>query len=302
MFNIAPIRYANILGSQSGPIERIEYGRVDILGTSFYQANAYLNGSLNLRKSRLQLYSNADGSGTHRSPLLARYIAISEAIERWAMYVICGTAKAAQYGFDLDASSNGMSAFPGLFRFQARRKALAEAAERYCLVSWWEGLLPTKPLPPQTLPIEGIEIHNPASKDRVVLVWQQTPAGHYCYGFASARRIKDAIWKAYVEMDRSAHVLSGFHKENPGFEMGDLSVIDNYQERRVVYFSMPEGHSMFQQRLTQSVGRPVPSQKVKPLVDCEIEGPWERYARVWRVVLPMPTKDYLDADLNFFFW
>ncbi len=301
MFNIAPLRYANILGSQSGPIERIEYGRVDILGSPFYQANAYLNGSLGLKKSRLQIYSNADGSGTHRSPMLARYIAISEALERWAMYVICGTPKAAQYGFDVDASSNGMSAFPGLFRFQARRKALAEAAERYCLVSWWEGHLPTKPLPASKLPIDGVEIRNPASKDRVVLIWKLSPQGYYTYGFASARKLKDAIWKAYVEMDRSWHVLDRFYKENPGFEIGDLSVIENYQERRVVYYSLPQGHRQFQSRLSQSVSEPAPS-KVKPLIDCEIKGPWDRYARVWRVVLPMPTREYLDAESNFFFW
>lgn len=301
MFNLAPLRYANILGSQTGPIERIEYGRVEILGNTYYQANAYLNGQLGLRKSHLQIYSNADGSGTHRSPMLARYIAISEAIERWALYILCGSQRASEFGFDVDASSNGMSAFPGVFRFQARRKAMAEAAERFCLVSWWDGRLPSKPIASCGLPVEGIEIFNPASKDKVVLLWKLSEGGYYTYGFASDRKLKDAAWKAYVEMDRSNCVLDNFYSENPGFESDDLSTIGNHQERRVVYFSMPEGHREFRRRLEQSDPTNYP-RKVKPIIDREIEGPWDRYAKVWRVVLPMPTREYLNPNSNFFFW
>lgn len=301
MFNLAPIRYANVLGSRSGPIEKIEYGRVEILGQTYYQANAYLNGQLGLRKNHLQIYGNADGCGTDRSPMLARYIAISEAIERWAMHILCGSPQAARYGFDVDATSNGMSAFPGFFRFQARRNALAEAAERFCLVSWWDGRLPCKPIEKLQLPAEGIEIYNPASRDRVVLLWKMSEGGYYTYGFASDRRLKDAAWKAYVEMDRSECALDKFYRDNPGFEHEDLSIIENYQERRVIHFSLPEGHRAFRKRITRKSPDNFP-RHVKPLIDCEVEGPWEQYARVWRVVLPMPTREYLNPASNFFFW
>jgi hypothetical protein len=301
MFNLAPLRYAKILGDQSGPIARIEYGRVQILGQAYYQASAYLDAGLGLRKAPLQLYSNADGSGTHRSPMLARYIAISEAIERWALYFLYGTRQAATYGFDVDSSSNGMSAYPG-FTWQARRKALAEAAERAAMVNWWCGKLPARQIANPGLPVQAIEIANPASRDRVVVLWKLADRGYYAYGFASDRKIRDACWKAYVEMERSVTVLDRFYEENPGFETGDLPIINNFQERRVLYFSLPEGHRKFKERLNASPDIPVPG-KVKALVDREVEGPWQKYATVWRVVLPMPTHAYLDHGVDdFFFW
>lgn len=302
MFNLAPFKYAGILGTTSGPISRIEYGRVQILGEWYYQANAYLDGNgLGLKKAHLSIYSNADGSGTHRSPMLARYIAISEAIERWAMHMVSGSRNASIYGFDLDKSSNGMSAFPGLFQRQARGKALAEAAERYCMVSWWHGTLPAKQVDPAGLPAHAIEITNPASKDRVVVLWKLMDNGYYAYGFASDRKFKQACWKAYLELDRSVQVLDYFYGENPGFEMDDLSVIDNFQEQRVAYFSLPEGHRLFLNKVRSESEVKAPN-KVHPIIDRAVDGPWSKYATVWRVVFPMPTRDYLDPAVPFFFW
>ena len=62
---MAPIRYARILAGQRGPIERIEYGRIEVDGKVLYQANAYLAKSLNLRRPRRQIFGEADGTGTH---------------------------------------------------------------------------------------------------------------------------------------------------------------------------------------------------------------------------------------------
>jgi hypothetical protein len=301
VINLAPIKYAHVLTTQRGPIERIEYGPVQVSGSSLYQANAYLSRNLHLQKADLQIYSNADGSGTHRSPMLARYLAISEAIERWALYFLNQTGTLRPYGFDLDHSSCGMSAFPGLLKSQARKRALGEAAERFCLVSWWDGSLPAQPIKVPNYGCKGLEIQNPASRDRVVLLWRKVRSSFVAYGFAASRKLKDACWKAEIEMERSVTALDRFYEKNPGFEVDDLSVINNHLERRVVYFSLPEGHSKFLEKL-ESV-QPEPSRgPIKPLVDREITGPWDRYATVWRVVFPMPTKDYLNPQKDFFFW
>src|SRR5690606_1218609 len=109
-------------------------------------------------------------------------------------------------------------------------------------------------------------------KDRVVLIWKLADGGYYTYGFASDRRLKNAAWKAYVEMDRSECVLDNFYSENPGFEIDDLSVIDNYLERRVVYYSLPDGYREFRKRLERENQNHF-SRKVKPLIDREVNGP-----------------------------
>jgi hypothetical protein len=301
MINLAPFRYSQVLTTQQGPIERIEYGRVKIAGHALYHANAYLSGTLHLQKAPLQIYNNADGSGTHRSPILARYLAISEAIERWALYFLNQTNHLKPYGFDVDHSSCGMSAFPGLFKGQARKRAMSEAAERFCLVSWWHGDLPAKRIQVPNYDCEGIEIRNPASRDRVVLLWKELKSGFFVYGFSGSRKFKDACWKADIEMERTSRALQKFFTENPGFEKDDLSVIENHQERRVVYYSLPEGHREFLNR----VDGPQPGterKKVLPVIDCEVPGPWGKYATVWRVIYPMPTREYLNPKSNFFFW
>jgi ribosomal protein S12 methylthiotransferase accessory factor YcaO len=105
-----------------------------------YQANALLCGSIVPERKATALFAIADGSGTHTSASVARHIAVSEALERWAITSISQSARRSSYGFDLDLTSNGMAAFPGLIAKQARRFARLEAVERHCLFGWWEGL------------------------------------------------------------------------------------------------------------------------------------------------------------------
>ena len=82
--NLAAIRYRNVLVQDNGPISELETGRFDLRGQSVFQANATLSADLAPRRAA-QLFSPVDGSGTHRLPAVARHIAVSEALERWAL-------------------------------------------------------------------------------------------------------------------------------------------------------------------------------------------------------------------------
>src|SRR5829696_4460371 len=101
-------------------------------------ANATLTPGL-IRKAPLHLFSDADGTGTHPVASVARHKAVSEAMERWAFHTLVRSEAAPDYGFDIDPSSTGMSAFPGFVRRQARRSAVLEGVERFSLCAWWDG-------------------------------------------------------------------------------------------------------------------------------------------------------------------
>lgn len=299
--NLAPIRYAQVIDREGGPIERLEFGPLRVAGQAVYHANAYLSPRLNLGRPSLQLYHPADGAGTHRSPLLARYMAISEAIERWALEFIHRIKSAREYGFDKDPSSNGMSAFPGAFKWQARRRARAEAAERFCLIAWWNGNLPAREVELGDFPGKALRIFNPVSRHKVLLLWEKRRSGAVVYGFSAATSLTNATWKARVELERSAKAVEDFLVLNPGFGVEDLSIIRDVHERRALYFAMPEGYNRFLERTSRNQPEP-PKTNIRPQVDREIPGPWSKYATVWRTLYPMPTREYLDSRSNFFFW
>jgi len=298
--NLAPFRFAGVLFREGGPIERIEYGPVEVAGERLYQANAYLARHLNLERKERRIFGMADGSGTHRSVMLARYMAISEALERWALYFLCQADLGQEFGMDRDPTSVGMAAFPGLWKGQARKRARREAVERFCLVGWWDGQLRCRELDPlgQT---RVLELQNPLSRDRVVITWLENRDGLVAYGFSAARALRQAIGKARIEMERMKSALHLYIRENPGFGMADLSTLDNCLERRLMYFAMPEGHRQFLARVQASVPDPI-NERVEPVVDREVVGPWSRYATVWRVLYPMPTQAYLREREYFFFW
>ena len=131
------VLYRSVLLADGGPVESIEEGELEVLGKRYFQCNARLRKELVPRRS-MQVYGDADGTGMALSPMVARHIAISEALERWAHYATSKAPDRAKYGFNVDRSSSGMAAFPGLSGEPARRAARMEAIERYCLLHWWE--------------------------------------------------------------------------------------------------------------------------------------------------------------------
>jgi len=118
MFSLAAINYRDVFTSDGGPIDRVSSGSIDVLGKQAHQANAYLAPGLIRGKPALCVYGNADGTGASGSAQVARHMAISEALERWAFYELSQGDESAKYGFDVDNSTNGMAAFPGLLNLR----------------------------------------------------------------------------------------------------------------------------------------------------------------------------------------
>lgn len=302
MLNLAPWRYRRIFSKQGGPITRIEFSEFPVLGQRCFQANAYLAPYLTGKpRPELHLYSNADGTGTHLSPMVARYMAISESIERWAFHVKVRDFDRDLYGFDRDASSNGMAAYPGFFARQCRTRAYWEALERYGVVAWWAGRLAAHERPTKWPGVHAVQVEHPLGRGAMVILYKKCiPGDFYSYGHAAGRTFASASQRAAIELCRNEYVLRSFRATHPGFGANDLSQIKDLFERRLIYFSLPDGHALFQERLRSRperlAGRP------KTIFDGQIIGPWTRYATVWRVAFELPTESYLEPKLGFFFW
>ena len=295
MPSLAALRYRNVLGLHGGPIESIESGPLDMRGRRMVQANARLTPGL-VRRRPPGLYSDADGTGTHPVAGIARHIAVSEALERWAFHAVVRSERAAEFGFDVDPSSNGMSAFPGLFRREARRRAVLEGIERFCLVGWWEGMLPGRPVATDWPGVSAVAIEGPFGGVTAV-VHARTGLGGHAYGHAAEESIGAACERAIVELARHECVLRSWHL---GFLAGARRLPASVFERRCLFFSTDEGHQLFRSRVGRGARGPAPRAQVA--CDRDIPGPWSEYATVWRFVLTPPSRAFLGDDERCFFW
>ena len=303
MFNLAPIKYANCFASDGGPLHSVEESSIEINGQNWTVANSRLCDEFRTNHRDQIIFATMDGTGLDPNPLHARYKAISEAIERWAHRSVTIGEDRSRYGFEEDSSSNGMAAFPGLFARQARKYAFNEAVERYSLVAWWEQLLAIELVDVDT-PYAGFtyRILHPFKNHEVAIVRKKTAKGYTVFGYGSGREWDDAVQAASLEQERSRIMLGQFFKRNPFMEVGDLSTISNAMERRLIYFSMPEGVEAFEKKLEATFQASQPPEKPEILFDGEIKGPWSRYATVWRVAFRMPSYEFLNPDCTFFYW
>lgn len=293
MLSLAALRYRDVFTSEGGPIERVVSGVFDILGSPAHQANAFLSPGLSSGKPTHAVYGKADGTGSATCPAIACHMAISEALERWAFLATYDRPIGKTYGFDADRSSNGMAAFPGLFRFQAARRARHEALERLALISWWDGRIDAQAV---ESPFKGVKmlrlLHN-FGKGEVVILHQSEP-GPIAYGHAAGGSLREAARKASVELARNRFVIATHRSK------GALIEPANYLERRALHFSSEVGYAEFCERLHRKAWRPDAPPRV--VFDGEIKGPWTRWATVWRTSFAMPTNEYLNPSSNFFFW
>ena len=294
MFSLAAINYRDILTSDGGPIERVQTGTLDVLGRQEAQAVAFLKPGLVRGKPPLSVYGNADGTGSNRSAQVARHMAISEALERWAFYETAQGPDAAQHGFDLDNSTNGMAAFPGWFKAQARKRAYHEALERWALISWWSGHMRATVVGDALLGVSALRLEHSAKFGEVAVLFRRSAAGHVSYGYSAGSTFASAVARAAVELARNEFVLSYYKLRSVAGE------VPNCFERRCLYFAGEEGHAEFLRRAFDRKPRRETEWSVK--FDGEIKGPWSRYATVWRVLPAMPSRDYLDPNASFFFW
>lgn len=301
MFSLAPYKYRHVLASEGGPIDRIECANCEVSGQAASQAVAYL------KENMLPGFheNQPDGAGTHESPLVARFMAISEAIERWALRALVAEgadqAKNETFGLDVDISSNGMAAFPGMFDYQARKKAFAEAIERHCLISWWEGLLPARMLTLPNISEHGILIDNPFSSHEVAILWKLCEEKYYAFAFGTGDTAEHAAWRAGIELERTEGILKTHYSDRVKFDVEEIKSMHDIILKRVLYFSTTQGFRLFLERLKHAPDKPR-SEKAKILYDGKIPGPWSRYATVWRVVFDPPTREHLSDRHDYFFW
>ncbi|MDD3180556.1 MAG: hypothetical protein PHQ04_09415 [Opitutaceae bacterium] len=294
MLSLAPINYRDIFSSEGGPIERISSGSVEVMGKQTYQANAFLASGLVTSKQTASVYGNADGTGSSDSPQVARHMAISEALERWAFYSASQGPERVKYRFDVDYSTNGMAAFPGFFKYQARKRAYFEALERWALVSWWSGHLNASVVGDALFGMTAVRLEHNAGIGEVAILFRRSAAGHVSYGYSAGSSFRTAVARAAVELARNEFVVSFYKLRNAALE------VPNAFERRCLYFAGEEGHGEFLRRVFDRKPRRQAAWSV--LFDGEIIGPWSKYTTVWRVVPEMPSRDFLDPQCSFFFW
>ena len=293
MVSLATLKYSDVFAENGGPIDRIETGALEVFGQSYCQANAFLRDELSVGKPAYAVYGRADGTGSALSAATASHMAISQALERWAYLAVLDNPNAGVFGFVSDRSSNGMAAFPGLFRRQAQNLARAEALERHTLVSWWDGRLPAARIAVPMAGVEAVRIHHDAGPGEVVILFRRTRAG-YAYGHAAGPTVAAAVAKAAIKLALAEHVLV-VHRAK-----GSLVVPANFLERRALFFAGEEGAELFGRRLLARPSKPAWAWRT--LFDGEIPGPWARWATVWRCCVQMPTDEFLAPDSDFFFW
>ncbi len=289
--NIAPLKYAHVHKEHGGPIASITFREKKNLGV--FEAFATLDEKTTGYKKEGQfLYGNAHGTGTASTKAEAIYCAISEALERWAWNTAYQEEHMrAELRYDLDPSTTGFAAFPGLGLHGARKRAFFEATERWSLCMWWEGKLPHKDL---SVPgVQAILIQAPVPGTATVILWA-TEGGLTSYGFASSINADAAAAKARIELLRNQEVLEFFAKESAKGQLPPLGVT----ERRLKYFAEPAGHEKFLARLkTQGGVLPAP----KLAVDLSVRGPWTQWTHVWRCLFEGPKFRENEKDDYFLF-
>jgi len=253
MLSVAGFRYRNALEADGGPISRISVREFPVYGRQMYQANAWLSDKVVTKRKKFALYSDADGTGTSETPMVARYMAISESMERWAYRVKVRANDRELYGFDIDESSNGMAAFPGLFSSEARRRAQFEAVERASIIAWWEGALDGDVRQTEWPGISALVLPSPIGHGVTVVAFREVRPDCFAYGQGAGRDYFGACERAVMELARNEYVL-GLRRVSLGLAAQDAP--SDLFERRCLFFSTAEGHAMFQERLGRKITGP----------------------------------------------
>ena len=291
--SLAGFRYCRAFQGDQGPIARLEAGEITVGGRNWHQINAFLTDDLRPRRDNA-LYANADGTGADPTEIVAVHKAISEAMERWAYYDTVVSPGASIYGFDVDPSTNGMAAFPGLFARQARKAAWLEGLERASILAWWDGFLAGRLIETDWPGISAV-ILTPPGGCFVAIVFSRTLCGTYAFGHGADETISGACLKGMVEMGRHDRVVRRFLAKPKGTPRPT-----DILERRALFFASQEGFELFAGRLQSRA--PAVVRRFEPICDREIPGPWSQYAAVWRVAFRPLSNRFISADEDYFYW
>lgn len=294
MISLAGLRYRNVLAEFGGPVASIQSGSFSVRGRPSVLSNATLTPGLT-HKGPLALFGNVDGTGVDPVASIARHKAVSEALERWAFFALVRSERAAEFGFDVDPSTTGMSAFPGLLRRQARRSAVLEAIERYSLTAWWEGRAEGRPIATDWPGVNAIAIEGPFGGVTVV-AYACTAWGGYVYGHAAEESFGAACERAVTELARHEWIMRGLWLSAVA---GKKAEATNIFERRNLFFATEEGHELFQRHVGQRPAGAMPRPEL--LCDAAIPGPWDEFATVWRFAFRPLSDGYLRGGERYFF-
>lgn len=299
MFSLAPLRYRHAMDQASGPIGRVDSFNLPVMDRNLFHANAFLKPGLVHAPKANTVYGTSDGSGTHESPVVARHMAVSEALERWAFHAVSHGSDRSAHGFDVDPSSNGMAAFPGLGSRGARNAAWLEAVERHCLIGWWQGSVGSTRRPSLWNGVHAIEFLHDFDNVSVVLLIREVEPEFVVYGHAAGRTFEHACNRAIIELARSEIVIRRHRTLHPGSMERSLVGVADLFERRCLFFSTSAGY-----RAVLKKGRQFVRSWTRPRVafDGEIRGPWTEFATVWRVAFEPPTREFLQKRDDWFFW
>jgi hypothetical protein len=217
-------------------------------------------------------------------------------MERWAHWELHRSPERHKYGFDVDPSSNGLAAYPGFWRRQARLGAQLEATERFNLLNWWEGRLPALETETRWPGVRAATICSQAPGITVIL-FKRTKEGFVAYGHAAGMDFDSACQRAAGEMERHEQVVSRFALSHAGKIRDQLPANAHPLERRSLFFALDEGHELFLERLRSPARAEA---ELKLVYDGPVPGPWTRYADVWRVVYAPPSRRFLGMEENYF--
>jgi hypothetical protein len=288
--NLAAWKYRNILTVDGGPVQNISTRPIvtndALVG---YESFAFLEPKNRKNfESGYSLYGSADGCGFGPNKSISVYKAISESIERWAYYDCITDCSSGKYGFDVDSSTTGMAAFPGLTPRSVRNAAYHEAIERWAVSEWWEGYLPMR-----TVAENVYSISTPFAESQTLIIKRSVEISGKCYscfGFASDINRGLALGRAMVELNRNIFNLRNF--------INLKHVSRELYERRLLYFAST-GLQKFNSRVASAHSMKVVPKRPKLLVDKMIDGEWSKYAWVWRCLFEKKN-GYNGNDLEYF--
>ncbi len=293
--NLAPFKYLYVSDIYGGPISKLMSKPKLIRPGEFgYEAFAQISQSLFPQNEDCLLYGAFTGTGSDQRRYIAQYKAISEALERWACYE---ASEISGLGFDIDPSSTGVAAYPGIFPNSAKKIARLEAIERWALANWWQGNLKVTAQPTNDQCVGSIEILTPwiDESHTVVLYTLCKKSSRMAYGFASHSNKNYAVKKAEIELYRNMHLLD----EIPLDETPDSK---NKNERRLLYFSEAEGQRRFHDRVKRSCNIKKVQDMPNLIVDKELKGPWSKYCFVWRTLFENAYSSHLSDDVDQFYF
>jgi len=285
------------MAEDGGPVQRLATQAIAAQNGGGYQACAWLRDGLCPVSGPRGLFSDAAGTGTHRSPMVARHMAVSESLERWA-HQVRATETSPGCGFAHDPSSNGMAAYPGPTSRAVQAKARMEAVERHSLFAWWEQRSACHFAPTRWPGVWALELAPIAPDCAVVVLTKETGTGYHAYGYGAARRLPDACDRAHVEMTR--HEIALRHRLGQ-LAAGTVTPLAGIFEQRAWFFATPEGHAAFLAAIRRSSPSRAP-RLPKLVFDGEVCGPWSVYAKVWRTTYTLPSDRVFSADPHYFFW